>query len=134
MTLFLTVDNGLGVAFNHRRQSRDVALISDILSSASSRIAMTEYSAQLFGDTQDIFVCDDPFALPHGDIFCECVDASAYFDLFDKIVVYHWNRDYPHDVLLSKTPDKCGFALESTRDFAGSSHERITKEIWCRSI
>lgn len=134
MTLYLTVDNDLGVAFNGRRQSRDSVLISDILSSSDGIIKMTRYSAKLLCDAQNVFVCDDLFATFDGDIFCECIDAAPCFEHFDKIVVYKWNRDYPHDVLLSKSPKECGFALCDTYDFVGSSHERITKETWCKNI
>lgn len=134
MTLYLTVDNDLGVAFNGRRQSRDSALISDMLSSSDGMIKTTQYSAKLFGDAQNVFVCDDLFATHDSDVFCECIDASPYFALFDKIVVYKWNRDYPHDVLLSRSPEECGFVLCDTYDFVGSSHEKITKEIRCRHI
>lgn len=133
MTLFLTVDNDFGVAFNRRRQSRDSAVVCDIASSACSVIRMTAYSAKLFGDIQQVLVTDDIF-LPKTDgfVFCECVDAAKHFDIFDTIVLYKWNRDYPHDIVLSKTPMQCGFVLESTTEFVGSSHDNITKEVWIK--
>ncbi len=134
MTLFLTADNGNGVAFNRRRQSRDSVLISDILSSAKGIIKTTEYSAKLFADAQNIFVCDNIFASADGNVFCECVDASPYYKLFETIIVYKWNRDYPHDITLSKTPAECGFVLCDTYDFVGSSHDNITKEVWHKHI
>lgn len=134
MTLFLTVDNAFGIAFNHRRQSRDGVLISDLLSSAEGMIKMTGYSSKLFSNAQNIIVCDDIFAECKCDAFCECIDASPCFDMFDRIVVYKWNRDYPHDITLSKTPAECGFRLCDTYDFVGSSHDNITKEVWCKRI
>lgn len=133
MTLFLTVDNDFGVAFNRRRQSRDSAVVGDIASSACGDIITTAYSAKLFGDMPQVLVTDDIFQ-PKADgfVFCECADAAEHFDIFDTIVLYKWNRDYPHDVILSKTPVQCGFALESTAEFVGTSHDNITKEVWIK--
>lgn len=132
MTLFICVDNQNGVAFNRRRQSRDSVLTADILSSKSGIIRMTEYSIKLFGNAEGASVSGDLFSDADGDVFCECMDASEHFALFDRIVIYKWNRDYPHDTVLSKMPQECGFTLVSTSEFAGSSHDNITKEVWCR--
>lgn len=133
MTLFLTVDNDYGVAFNHRRQSRDSAVVKDIASYLVGNIIMTAYSAKLFGDMQQVVVTDDIFKSPtDAYVFCECIDVSDCFYLFDKIVLYKWNRDYPHDTVLSKAPQECGFALGSTSEFVGTSHDTITKEVWIK--
>ena len=47
-----------------------------------------------------------------------------------RLIVYRWNRLYPSDVQfpLEYLSGKC--KLESSFDFAGNSHERITREVY----
>ena len=50
----------------------------------------------------------------------------------DTLVIYRWNRTYPFDTRMEFVPSENGFALEETLDFEGSSHPKITREIWKR--
>ena len=53
MICIVCVDNANGMMFNHRRQSRDNALIDNVISLAeSARLFMSEYSAKLFGEKE----------------------------------------------------------------------------------
>ena len=48
----------------------------------------------------------------------------------DELVIYRWNRRYPADRRLRFLPQERGMVLIERTEFAGYSHERITREIW----
>ena len=50
----------------------------------------------------------------------------------DTLIIYRWNRKYPRDGVLELSPYDMGLSLDSITDFAGSSHNRITEEVWKR--
>ena len=49
-----------------------------------------------------------------------------------KIVLYRWNRHYPSDVKWEPDLEGLGFALTETTEFPGTSHEKITREVYVR--
>ena len=55
-------------------------------------------------------------------------DPQVMVDRLEQVILYRWNRDYPADVRF--TLDLSGFRLRQRVDFAGSSHEKITEEIY----
>ena len=60
MILAFCIDDQGGLAFNHRRQSRDRALVADLLAAAGGRpVFCLPYSAGLF-DPGTVTVTDDP--------------------------------------------------------------------------
>ncbi len=123
----------MGISFNSRRQSKDKELIARLCSQADGRrILIKEYSARLFeGTGADACVCDSFESAGERDlVFIECEEPTKYMKAAERVIVYRWNRLYPSDTVLADTPDKLGFALCGTCDFEGSSHERITEEIW----
>ena len=67
------------------------------------------------------------------DDFCFIENASvaAYKEKITRLIVYKWNRDYPADFFFDIDYAK-NFRLVSTVDFEGTSHDRITKEIYVR--
>ncbi len=50
----------------------------------------------------------------------------------EGLVLYRWNRRYPADVYLDIRPEPPGWRLVSREEFSGSSHPRITKEVYQR--
>lgn len=70
MILAFCVDDQGGLAFNHRRQSRDRALVADLLAAAGARpVFCLPYSAGLF-DPGAVTVVDAPaLCLPMGFYF-----------------------------------------------------------------
>lgn len=130
MILITCVDDNLGMAFNHRRQSRDRNLTSRLLEFAQTASFWTDpYSATLFGKSAgDIRVDGECLSKAGKGEFCfvEILDPSPYEDRFEKIILFRWNRVYPVSL-------KLGICLEGwektiTREFAGYSHEKITEE------
>ena len=127
MTLFICVDDGLGLAFNGRRQSRDSIVCADILNSCGE-LTVSSYSAPLF-DGAKVRVDDK---LGGEAVFAEREDAAELAGKAEKLVIYNWNRRYPADVRLPQRAEELGFSLAERAEFAGSSHEKIVKEIYIR--
>ena len=132
MTLIVCIDDKNGMLFNCRRQSRDRILIEDLLRmTAGAPLYIAPYSVPLFPkDCTAYTVKDDPLADADGNGFCfiETKDPAPYAEKIDTVVLYRWNRHYPADLYF--TLDMTKFMHTETFEFAGSSHERITKEIY----
>ncbi len=133
MTVFLCVDDNMGMMFNNRRVSRDSEVVKKIIEmSGTGVVYMNEYSKKLFEDgfLNKIKVLDD--FLEQADItdncFVETCDISEYKEKIDKIVLFKWNRVYPSDKKLHF--DFSFFELKDTFEFEGTSHDKITCEVW----
>lgn len=96
MILAFCVDDQGGLAFNHRRQSRDRALVADLLAAAGARpVFCLPYSAGLF-DPGAVTVVDAPGAVSaDGILFLENTDPAAYIPHAEELLLYRWNRLYP---------------------------------------
>ena len=127
MTVIVCVDNQGGLAFNGRRQSRDRLLCADVIRTCG-HVWMDESSAGLFADWQESVTVSAQF-LEEGDC-CFAENHSLSGLEIDTLILYRWNRAYPADCWLDIPPDGQGRILISVEDFPGSSHERITREIW----
>lgn len=133
------VDKHGGLMFNRRRQSQDRVLRQKIREMARESILwLSPYSRKQFeSDTEPEIRVDEAFMEKAGTgeyCFIEDVSAAPYADRIEKIVLFHWNRDYPgdffFDIDVSAPPWK---VVESeTEEFPGSSHEKITKEVFAR--
>lgn len=132
MTLVLCLDDALGMMFNRRRQSRDRMLVADLLATVGERrLFVSPYSAALFPPEADcVTKAEDPCAAAKEDdlAFVEDTDPTAAWEKVTTIIIYRWNRLYPADKRFDG--DMTGFTLAETREFAGSSHDAITKEVW----
>ena len=127
------IDDTGGMLFNKRRQSRDRVLIDDLCKSARRVIALP-FSSILLDGRNNAVICDDPMAeADDGDIvFIENVSLSKIAYEAKSIILYKWNRVYPSDMKLDISPCDEGFTLTESYEFEGSSHEKITKEIYRR--
>ena len=134
MTAIVCIDTGRGMTFFGKRQSTDSVLRERILSiSEGKTLVMNAYSASQFASDDGITVSDDAPTDEKGSIwFTETVDPAPYADDIDTLVIYRWNRAYPREMLLTLDPYDAGMKLCSVSDFEGSSHPRITEEIWTR--
>ena len=133
MIVIACVDDRMAMLFNRRRQSQDAALRQRLLQRAAGRtIWMSEYSARQFADCQadNIRVSD------------HCADQAGAGELWfvedgreligargaEELVLYRWNRSYPGDVTFPWP--LTGWKLVETADFPGTSHEKITEEVY----
>lgn len=130
MKLIICVDDNNGMMFNKRRQSKDSAVRSDIAAEVGKNtLWMNRYSAKQFQDIPDLQICvqEDFLAKAEGYAFAECdvIDVKP-----EQVILYKWNRLYPADVHFNL--DLSSFRLERTTEFEGTSHEKITKEVYVK--
>ena len=133
MILIVCVDDAGGLGFNRRRQSQDRALRARMLEKWG-RLWMNAYSAGQFAK-EDPVTADEDFlekAGPGDACFAEGPAAAEALDRAEKLVLYRWNRKYPADCHFPLDLEARGWRLEETEDFAGSSHEKITEEVYVR--
>ena len=127
MTLYICLDDRNGLQFNHRRQSRDAAVLEDIRSQLTGKLLIEPFSEKLIREAEI------PYVLPPEtaeDYFAEHIPSEDILAQTKKLVIYRWNRHYPSDVRFDA--DLSGFTLQSTADFPGTSHDTITKEVYTR--
>ena len=133
ITVAITVDDNMGIAFNKRRQSRDKLLIKDLVNTTTGQIYISSYSAPLFTEYEGrIEIVENPIAeCPDGACcFIEMTEIAEYKDLVSELIIYHWNRLYPSDKKLDLDIQKCGLKIAERYEFAGNSHDVITKETY----
>ncbi|MGL6198588.1 MAG: ribonuclease Z [Lachnospiraceae bacterium] len=133
MKMIVCIDDNGGMMFNHRRQSQDGVLRKRILSETQkSKLWMNPYSYKQFKDEDtDNIIVDEGFMLKADkDDYCfiENISVASYEDQIKSIIIYKWNRRYPSDLKFDISLKD--WKLMSTEDFKGSSHEKITKEVY----
>ncbi len=134
MILICCLDDCLGMAFNSRRQSRDSVLCRDIAAEAKgASLWMDPRSTLLFKDIEADIHSENGFeskAVEGEYCFVEFSAPSALEDKAEKIIIYRWNRRYQSD--LKFDIDLARWRLDSVDEFPGSSHDKITKEVYTR--
>lgn len=122
--------------FNHHRLSRDRRVCEKILDYSNEKeLWMNAYSRKLFTDLTDInsIQVDEKFLDKSQSIcFVENQDITPYLPKIDTLVLFQWNRDYPADFFF--TVDLSQWNLISTEDFEGTSHEKITMEVYKKDL
>ena len=133
MKIIVCLDDKNGMMFANRRQSMDRLLRQDMLQmTEGSRLYMSPYSASQFTEEADHILVDTDFLLkaePEDWCFVEDADIDQV-EAVTKIAIYRWNRVYPSDKKFPADRFSSGWSLESTKEFPGSSHERITLEVY----
>ncbi len=133
MTIAVCIDDKNGMLFNNRRQSQDRVLIEDLVALSNGRkISISPFSKELFaGDEVCIVEEHFPDKADEDTIcFVENIDLTAYADKIQKIILYRWNRHYPSSLKFKL--DLSPYTLTEQTDFPGSSHEKITREVYVR--
>ena len=131
MKLIVCLDERKGMMFNNRRQSRDRVLIDNMIEMVNGdKLYIAPYSESLFEDKEvKLKVKNNPLkAADENWCFIENLPVAEYKDEIETVVIYHWNRHYPGDFFFDLELDS--YSLESSEELIGSSHEKITKEIW----
>lgn len=138
MRIVVCVDNSMGMMFNNRRVSKDEAVVRDIMQMVGSDgiIYTSSYSKKMFNE-YGFEVSEISEVTGHNEdayVFVEDVDISEVTDItgsnIEELIIYKWNRDYPSDGFFNINLEE--YCLVSSSDFAGKSHEKITKEIYTR--
>ena len=140
MTFAVCVDDRGGMLFNNRRQSRDRAVVADLLALAEGegkRLCVSGFSQKLFEGIEGVEplvkVLDRfPEDAGEGDIcFAENISLAPWEDRAERLVIYRWNRAYPGDLFFDIRTE-APWRLVSVEEFEGYSHEKITKEIYVK--
>lgn len=140
MIVIACVDNNMGMLFNQRRQSQDKVLREKILQCCKGKkLWMNAYSYKQFEGqavNKDMTICvaeDFLNRAEAGDYcFVENTDVANCSDKIEQIIIYCWNRDYPADSYFTVLVHSKPWRLLSREDFCGSSHEKITEEVYSR--
>ena len=138
MILISCIDDRGGLLFHGRRLSRDRVLCQDVLRTcAGSPLWMAPGSRSLFSSLRDglsssILTSEDFLAQAAPGEFCFLEDRPIrpFLDRVESMVLYHWNRRYPADLFLDLDPAALGWSLLGREEFPGSSHKKITKEVY----
>ena len=136
MHVIVCLDNQNGMLFNRRRQSRDRAVIVDILQNLEGRLLkVRKFSEDIFPvDGETIWVSDQcPEDVAENQVcFLEDAPLSPVLERITALTIYRWNRDYPGDFYLDIDPISAGLTLQARSEFPGYSHDKITKEVYVK--
>ena len=137
MIAIVCLDDKNGMGFNHRRQSRDARLRREMLDmAAGSRLWMAPCSAEQFGsEGAGRLLVSEAFleeAAPGDYVFVEDRALSPFAEKLEKLVVFRWNRVYPGDRYFDLDLTGGPWRKTESLDFPGTSHKRITREVYTR--
>ena len=133
MRLIVCLDDRGGMTFGGRRQSQDRVLRARVMEmTRGQRLFMSEYSGGQFADCEDVIADNDYRSRARAGDTCFVEDGAVSLDGVTELVIYRWNRHYPSDKKFQYVPEDCGFVKVGSADFAGSSHEKITEDIYKR--
>lgn len=137
MILCVAVDDNMGMMFNRRRQSQDKNLRKYLIALAGERkLWINSYTEGQF-DTPlpPLIVSDDDFLKKAGAnelCFVENQSLKTYAEKVSEVILLKWNRVYPADFYFDLPMPEAEWKLESTSEFGGNSHDKITVEVWKR--
>lgn len=134
MVIVVCMEERRGMLFNKRRVSRDAAVYQDLLNSCPQKLWMNRDSAPLFSQLpqERIRIAEDFLQQAAAGDWCfvENQRLQPYMPAIEAVVIYWWNRRYPADFYFDL--DLSQWELQSSEEFAGTSHEKITKELYRR--
>ena len=137
MIPIVCVDDRGGTLFNGRRQSQDRLLCRRLLDDLDGReLWMNAYSRRQFGAWGDgRITVDEDFlakAPPGAYCFVEGQPLAPFLERMEGLILIRWNRVYPADTYLDLSLTDGSWRLADRVEFPGSSHEKITKEVYLR--
>ena len=134
MKLIVCTAKNKGMTFLGKRVSKDSVLREKILKlSRGHRLLMNSYSAKQFEDISALTVDENFLNLANDDDFCFIENVNADIKNISELYIFSWNRDYPADFFFDIDPKSNGFKRVSSQDFKGSSHDKITLDIYKKS-
>lgn len=129
MNILLCLDDNNGMLFNNRRQSRDSEVINRIYEiSKGKHLLIHSFSRSLFEG--NCTIDDNLLNTATEDDFCfvENLMLSPHINSINYLYIFRWNRSYPYDMITDV--DFNSFTLINTEEFTGSSHDKITLEVY----
>lgn len=130
MKVIACLDDRNGMLFNRRRQSSDREVLRDIAELCGEELLrMNAYSGKLFAEAVLHIEISEDFlekAQPGEFCFVENQPLLPCEAQMEELIIYRWNRRYPGDFFLDLELGQ--WSCVSSVEFAGYSHEKITKE------
>lgn len=133
MIVIVCVDNHNGMAFNHRRQSRDEKVLEYLKRKMDGKpLYCSPYSKELFTNYFPVYALDDYQERADTNAFCfvEREEVIVSDKEISEVILVHWNRDYPADTYFKMPLDL--YVKNTIEEFPGKSHEKITVEEYVR--
>lgn len=131
MKLIFCLEKDNGIMFFGKRHSQDRNLRKKLIEmTEGQKLWMSNYSAKQFAEYSSIIVDDDYMSKAESDDYCFVEDKAYRTDGVSEIVICHWNRKYPSDKFFEIDLKKEGFKKEGSENIEGSSHKKITIEVW----
>ena len=92
---------------------------------------ITDYSRKLFHSVSNLEISENQKEkAKEGEyVFQELETLDTGDKRIEQFIIYRWNRVYPADVSVEIGTE---WKLTETEEFPGFSHEKITKEVYCR--
>ena len=131
MKLIFCIDDKKGMMFFGKRQSQDSVLREWIIShTTGSNLWMSNYSAKQFKELTG-YIADDEYQTKAdvGD-YCFVEDKGYSLEKASEVILCKWNRKYQADKVFDVDIKSNGFKKVSSEDIKGSSHDKITIEIY----
>ena len=137
MNIIICLDDNNGMMVNKRRQSQDRILRADLKEFIKDKdLYMNNYSYKLYKDIDNgnIKVSENFLEQCTENDFCLVEDKllNNYINKINNIIIYKWNRIYPSDLYFDINLTSNSWELLETKEFEGSSHEKITRIIYRR--
>lgn len=132
MRIAFCIEKTGGLSLFGKRLSRDSEIQKKLISlKHNGELVTSPKSAVLF--ESDRVRSDDNYmnsAAPNDLLFIETEEIPI--GQANEIYLFHWNRRYPADRYFDLSQLKNSFDKISTEHFVGSSHDKITLEIYHR--
>ena len=133
MKIAICIEKSGGMLFNNRRVSKDSVVTQKLLECVGDgQICLNEYSAKQFETTEHLQVSEDFLSVASDEDICFIENATIPMDEVTQIYLFQWNRNYPADIYFDYNLKDLGFKKIRSEDFAGSSHKKITLEVYQR--
>lgn len=133
MKIAICVDKSGGILFNNRRLSQDSVLRQKLLELVGEdKLYLNNYSAKQFESTKKLEIDDNFLSIAKDNDLCFVENQTVSMEKVSEIYLFNWNRAYPADTYFEFKPKDTGFEKISTEDFAGSSHKKITMEVYVK--
>lgn len=131
MRVIICLDDGLGMIFGGKRQSRDKAVLED-MGKRGECITVLPFSEKMISQSGLEYTLKPSIdSVDKNDlVFVESIDPATFADKIDELTVYRWNRKYLADMRC--TLDMKDFKRVSVTEFVGNAHDKITKEVYKR--
>ncbi len=133
MKLIFCIDKKKGMMLFGKRQSQDRVLIEKLLElTAGAKLWVSTYTAKQFEADAPVCIDDDYINKAGENDYCFIENLGYDLAKTDEIVLCHWNRQYQADAFFCIDLTENGFQKQSSTDIAGSSHKKITIEVYKR--